>query len=664
MDTTADEHISKTTSYLNSNPVSLARLHENCKQESLTHRQSEKQLSLSSEHTQEILDNIFAFVVVLSTEGTLLELNRAPLETNHVKTSGEIGKPLWETYWWSHSLEVQQTLKQTLRKAAQGEVIRFDTKVQLSESRMMDLDITFGSHYDKEGQVCQIFGTAVDITDRLIAEKKAARKTAQIEAILQVIPDLFFHMRIDGTIVSSESGKLNNFLLPTKVLHQKQIRELFPEAVVSQFEQAIDQVIQTQKAAAFEYTLQSHLRTHWFQARLLPYLPEEILVIIQDISERKSSEIEVNRVHSRLYEAQRLAHIGSWEWDPQNDTLWWSEEVYRILNLSDSELQPDYHSFLQMIHEEDRELVSRVIVNTLKNDLPFSIEHRIIRPNGEIRYVHQQAALKKLHGYSTPLMYGTIQDVTKKHETNRIAQEYRDELAHVSRLSVMGELAAGLSHELNQPLTAIANYCTAIKGLLEQGEDVSELIDKVIKQSLRSGEIVQRLRSLVKKRKQQRFLFNIHYSIRSAIQLINYQIHLIQIEVQSLAENHFTMVYADQVQIEQVLVNLLKNAVEAMAHSPSPRILTISTAAVESNAVQISIRDTGPGIPSDLAHRLFTPFTTTKKEGIGIGLSLSRSLVDASGGKLWYTPNPEGGAIFHLSLPAFQPHQDQADSTA
>ena len=124
------------------------------------------------------------------------------------------------------------------------------------------------------------------------------------------------------------------------------------------------------------------------------------------------------------------------------------------------------------------------------------------------------------------------------------------------------------------------------------------------------------------------------------------------------------MVYADQVQIEQVLVNLLKNAVEAMAHSPSPRILTISTAAVERNVIQVSIKDTGPGIPADIEERLFTPFTTTKKDGVGIGLSLSHSLIDASGGKLWYTPNPEGGAIFHLSLPAFQPHQDHADSTA
>ncbi|QDT92074.1 PAS domain-containing sensor histidine kinase [Gimesia algae] len=664
MDTPTDQQISQTSTHFDSSPAAHSETHKGRKQEPFKHGQSEKQLRRSSQHTQNILDSLFVFVGIFSNEGILLEIKHPPLERDHLNTSEMIGKPFWDTDWWSHSSEALQTLKQALLRSAQGEVIRFDTKVRLSKTRMMDLDFTFEPLYDDEGQLCQIIGSAVDITDRMLAEKTVIRKRAQVEALLQVNPDLLFHMSIDGTIVGVESGKLKNFLLPTDTLHQMQMRELFPEAVVSQFELAIDQVIQTQNAAAFEYTLQSELRTHWFQVRLLPYLPEEVLVVIQDISRLKESKIEVNRVHTRLYEAQRLAHFGSWEWDPQNNNLWWSEEVFRILDLTETELQPDYHSFLQIIHEEDRELVSRVIINTLKNNLPFSIEHRIIRPNGEIRYVHQQAALKMLPEHTTPLMYGTIQDITKKYATHRMAHEYRDELAHVSRLSVMGELAAGLSHELNQPLTAIANYSAAIKNLLERGEDASEVIDKVIEQSLRSGEIVQRLRSLVKKRKQQRALFNIHFSIRSAIQLISYQIRLKQIQVQTWNENNFTMVYADQIQIEQVLINLFKNAVEAMADSDSPRILTISTAAGQNNMIHISVKDTGLGISADLARRLFTPFTTTKKEGIGIGLSLSHSLVAASGGKMWHTPNPEGGAIFHLLLPAFQPQQDHADSNS
>ncbi|MCA9021623.1 MAG: PAS domain-containing protein, partial [Planctomycetaceae bacterium] len=181
----------------------------------------------------------------------MLEFQSTPLEADDFKSAAVIGKPFWETYWWSHSSETQQTLKQALTRSTLGEVVRFDTKMRLSEARMMDLDITFGPVYDEKGQPCKVLVSAVDITDRLIAEKKAARKTAQFEAMLQVNPDLFFHVHIDGTIASDESGKLKNFLLSTETLHQKQISDLFPETVATQFEQAIAQVIRSRKAAAF-----------------------------------------------------------------------------------------------------------------------------------------------------------------------------------------------------------------------------------------------------------------------------------------------------------------------------------------------------------------------------------------------------------------------------
>ncbi|MCA9017378.1 MAG: GHKL domain-containing protein, partial [Planctomycetaceae bacterium] len=160
-----------------------------------------------------------------------------------------------------------------------------------------------------------------------------------------------------------------------------------------------------------------------------------------------------------------------------------------------------------------------------------------------------------------------------------------------------------------------------------------------------------RLKKLAEKRKQQRLLFNLLESIRSALQLINYQIRLNQIQVEIKSENKFTTVYADRVQIEQVLVNLFKNAVEAMQDTPLPRVLTITIETGNDSSTLISVADTGTGIPEELQQRLFTPFTTNKKEGLGIGLSLSRSLINASDGKMWYRPNSHGGATFYISLP-------------
>ncbi|MCH9653109.1 MAG: PAS domain S-box protein [Planctomycetes bacterium] len=614
----------------------------------------ETKLQLASKRIQDILDSLFVFVGVFSTEGVLLEANRAPLEAANLNKSDVIGKSFWETYWWSYSIEIQKQVKHALELAATGETVRFETRVRLSENKLIDLDITFGPLYDTDGKITQLIASSVDITDRLIAEKNVAKKTIQLQAMLEINPNIFFHTDMKGTILGYEKGITNSLFPLSEKFIKKNIDEMLPQLIADRFQAAISEVSISKIPVSFEFTLIINHLEHWFQTHLLPFLSDEILVVIQDINQQKAAEIEMHNLHIRLFEAQRLAHIGSWEWNLRDNTLWWSEEVYCIFGLNASEFQPDFEASLRLIHPDDRNLVKRVIANTLKIDLPFSIEHRIIRSDGEIRHVHEQAALKKNLAGETLLMYGTIQDITEKYEANRMAQEYRDELAHVSRLAVMGELAAGLAHELNQPLTAIANYSSSMKNVIEQGGDLSELATKIEAQSLRSGEIVHRIKSLATKRKQQRYLFNIHDSIRSSIQLINYKIHLQQIQVKLVAENNFTTVYADRVQIEQVLVNLIKNAVEAMEETPLPRILTITTSTTAGSMILISVADTGSGIPDSFMDQLFMPFSTTKKEGLGIGLSLSRSLIDSSGGKMWYSPNTVGGATFHISLPAVQ----------
>ncbi|QDT21846.1 ATP-binding protein [Gimesia chilikensis] len=499
--------------------------------------------------------------------------------------------------------------------------------------------------------------TRVQINEKLrqeMLEQRETERSAQLQMILDVNPDLYFHLNLRGVITRFVNEKNQHHFLPVETVHQRHLHEIFPSSVASQFETALQELIQSQVPVTFEYALEITQAMRWFQARLLPYQPEETLVIIQDITQRKTAEIKLQHVHARLSEAQRQAHIGSWEWDTRENTLWWSEEIYRILGLGDLDFHPTTQTFMEMVHAEDRKLVTRVITNTLDNRLPFSFEHRIVRPQGEIRYVHLQAGFKPDATGESQLMYGTIQDITEKVEASRIAQEYRDELAHVSRLVVKGELIAGLSHELNQPLTAIANYCGAMKTLMEQGEDVSQLRDKIERQALRSGEIIHRLKAFTQKQPQQKFLFNIHDSIRSALQIINYQIRLKQIEVKTCFKHKFTTVYADRVQIEQVLVNLFKNAVEAMEHSPAPRTLTISTASTPDRMIQISVSDTGCGVPESFRSKLFTPFATSKQSGLGIGLSLSRSLIQAAEGKMWFLPNPRKGATFCIQLPACQ----------
>lgn len=234
----------------------------------------------------------------------------------------------------------------------------------------------------------------------------------------------------------------------------------------------------------------------------------------------------------------------------------------------------------------------------------------------------------------------------------KVDPSFQDDLAHLSRLAMMGELAAGLSHELNQPLTAITNYSSSVKQLLPRESEVYALVAKIESQSLRCGELVRRIKNLVNKRKQERQEFALLDVLQDSLELLDYEIRMTQIQVEISSDHQSARVFADPVQVEQVLLNLLKNAVEAMLETPFPRTLRISISLVDEWTSQISIADTGAGLSAAVKHQLFKPFMTTKQGGLGIGLSLSHSLITASDGQIWYEPNENGGATFSISLPA------------
>ncbi|MEQ8856359.1 PAS domain S-box protein [Gimesia sp.] len=523
--------------------------------------------------------------------------------------------------------------------------------------------------YNEQHQVTRMVGIVEDITQRkqdeaailkeneLLEERvrqrttQLARKTAQLKALFQKLPDQVLVINHEGEIVNF-NGRHREYLFSNRDLSSgSKLKELLLEEIRLPFTEAIQRVQADRKRASFEYPLTVDGQQRWCRARVQPYLQDEILIIVEDISEQKMSEIELNKTHDKLSEAQRLAHIGSWEWDVADDSLWWSEEVFRIFALPSDTFRPTYPSFLETIHPEDRGLLERVVEQSILNDLPYSIEHRIIRPDGEVRYVHERGAVKKDTRGNVISMHGTVQDITERQMASSKMQEYRDSLAHASRLAIMGELMAGISHELNQPLTAMANYSSAMKTRMELGQDVSDLVQRIEALSHRSGNIVRRLKSMAEKRPQELMRFSILDSIRSTLQLIEYELRQKQINVQLLSESRMSVVYADRVQIEQVLSNLFLNAMDAMSEMPVSRKLTIEVAPAGEFMVRVTVSDTGPGVPDDFVGQLFTPFTTTKEGGLGIGLSLSRSLVEASGGKICFSPKSESGASFDVFLP-------------
>jgi two-component system sensor kinase FixL len=281
--------------------------------------------------------------------------------------------------------------------------------------------------------------------------------------------------------------------------------------------------------------------------------------------------------------------------------------------------------------------IGRVVAAQRKDGTTFPIELAV----GE-------AMLDGRHVYT-----GLIRDISEKQETTRRLHEVQADLLHVSRLSAMGELASALAHELNQPLTAINNYLLAARQLMKREpadlDRATEIVGKSIDQAVRAGQIIRQLRQFVARREVEREKIDINAVVDEACALafVGLKERGIQVKIERAQENH--LISIDKIQIQQVLINLIRNAVDAMEKAPR-RSLTIRTV-TRPDEMEICVIDTGAGISPDLADKVFQPFTSTKSAGMGVGLSISRTIVEAHHGRLWHDANPEGGTIFHLLLP-------------
>jgi two-component system sensor kinase FixL len=283
--------------------------------------------------------------------------------------------------------------------------------------------------------------------------------------------------------------------------------------------------------------------------------------------------------------------------------------------------------------------IGRVVVGARKDGSTFPMELAV----GEMRSGNQR--------YFT----GFIRDLTERQQTEARLQELQSELVHISRLTAMGEMASTLAHELNQPLSAIANYMNGSRRLLEGGTDertvmMRDAMDKAGEQALRAGQIIRRLRDFVARGESERRVESVKKLVEEASALALVGAKDQGVRVRFMFDPTVDLVLADKVQIQQVLLNLIRNAIEAMETSDR-RELTVATTADE-DTITISVTDTGPGIATEITSQLFTPFITTKRHGMGVGLSISRTIVEAHGGRIWADANPDGGTIFRFTLRA------------
>ena len=389
---------------------------------------------------------------------------------------------------------------------------------------------------------------------------------------------------------------------------------------------------------------------------------EQQLRKARDELETKVAErtAELQRSEAYLTEAQRLSHTGSWACVPAiGKHTYWSEEIFRITGFDPAGGPPRFEEFERRIHPDDRTRTKEHFRTAIREKVDFDHSYRIVHPGGEIREI--QAIGHPVFGPTGDVVefVGTLMDVTER----RRAEEERQALAHSNRITTMGQLTASIAHEVNQPIAAVVtNAQAALRWLNMQPsepEEVRQALDRIVNQGRRAGDVISRMRALVRKAPPRKDQLDINEVIREVIALTRSELHRTGTLLQTQLAHGLPLVPGDRVQLQQVMLNLILNAVEAMRGSDEgSRELLISTEADGANGVRIAVRDWGPGLEPESLDRLFDAFYTTKPDGMGMGLSICRSIIEAHGGRVWATTNVPQGAAFQFTLP----HQGQKAS--
>jgi signal transduction histidine kinase/CheY-like chemotaxis protein len=406
--------------------------------------------------------------------------------------------------------------------------------------------------------------------------------------------------------------------------------------------------IEAVKIGATDYVVKSRL------SRLVPSV-QRALREARERTERKKAEEALRRNEMYLAEAQRLSRTGSFGWDPVNGEIYWSDETYRIFECEPT-IRPTIQLVLDRTHPDDRMCLRQIIDRASIERSEFTAEHRLLMADGSVKYVRAVAHPSTGEDPESIVFVGAVTDITERkraeEERERLRQLEAD-LAHMNRVSMMGELAASLAHEIKQPITsAVINAQTCTNWLRRDAPDLtkaSKAASATVAAVTRAGGIIDRVSSLYRRGTPERELVDLNEIVREMSVLLGDTANRNAVSIRTELDPGLPPTTADRVQLQQVLMNLMLNGIEAMQDTVGE--LTVASKRTEDGQLLISVSDTGIGLSIDEAERIFEAFFTTKPQGTGMGLSISRRIIESHGGHLWASPNTGRGATFQLTLP-------------
>jgi PAS domain S-box-containing protein len=492
------------------------------------------------------------------------------------------------------------------------------------------------------------------------AEEALRSNERNLSLLSNVIPTFIHVLRTDGSVLYVNQAVLSYTGLTLEDVQKEDYRARYfhPEDVERLREERREALTRPVPFENEQRLLGKDGRYRWFLIRYNPLLDEQgridrWYVAAFDIEDRKRAEAQVEQAYLHLAEAQRLSKTGSFITDLSVDDHNWSEEAFRIF-----EFDPATKLTLQMIrgmvHPEDLPSFDAVIARGMTGtDVDFVF--RIVMPRGGVKHVRGIARITEQVA-GRPLFIGALQDVTESKVAEEALNRARSELAHMARVTTLSALTASIAHEVNQPLAAIVADGTASLNWLAAAppdlDRVRDALDAIVTDGHRAAEVIQRIRQLATKSAPRKDRLDVNGVVGDVEPLVRAELRRHEVALTLDLARGLPSVIGDRVQLQQVLLNLVMNGMEAMATvTDRPRELLIRSRPHEENQVLVAVHDTGVGIdPKDL-DQLFNAFFTTKPAGMGIGLSICRSIVEAHGGRLWATPNAAYGATFHFALP-------------
>ena len=366
---------------------------------------------------------------------------------------------------------------------------------------------------------------------------------------------------------------------------------------------------------------------------------------------RLAAEVRENAESMRL--AASAGQLALWRWDIPNNSIWVSPGGRELYGIQPEEAVT-LDRFLETIHQDDRELTSRRIGAALKGGGPFHSEYRVSLPDGGLRWINARGKTE-FDGNARPSrMRGVSIDITLRVLAEQEASQHRAELAHLTRVTTLNELSGSLAHELYQPLAIILSNAQAAQRLLSKAppdlQEVEDILVDIVAEDRRATELIERLRTLFKRGESTSLPVSLNEAVDDVLRLAQSDLSARGITITCSMPESLPQVSGDRVQLQQVLLNLLLNAADAMSAKPPGKRLVHLSAEKHDQSVRVSVRDEGCGLPEDAA-RVFHPFFTTKQDGLGLGLAISRAIISAHGGRLWAESPTAGGAVFHFEIP-------------